>query len=202
MKVDDHATFSVRETARNYDMIRIDEYYLQLFNDFRKTFIDRFKVKHNELMQKNWTSNSYQSNVKIFMQKDLKIPKALLGQPNILKMALVLKPAVVQQQMKEEEYNPYKFISKVFSRATEDLRVLFMKDDLMKHLWSRIFISESPQILIQRLRSIRGELSLGEAKFHRFYSDMECQQYNFGFQILPHEAKEREAIKPFTDYER
>ena len=48
MKVDDHATFSVRETARNYDIIRIDEYYLQLFNDFRKTFCDRFKVKNNE----------------------------------------------------------------------------------------------------------------------------------------------------------
>ena len=75
------------------------------------------------------------------MQKDLKIPKELQNQPNILKMALVLKPAVVQQQMKEEEYEPYKFISKVFSRATEDLRVLFMKDDLMKYLWSRIFIN-------------------------------------------------------------
>ena len=49
MKVDDHAKFSVRtDTARNYDMIRIDEYYLQLFNDFRKTFCDRFKVKNNE----------------------------------------------------------------------------------------------------------------------------------------------------------
>ena len=67
MKVDDHAMFSVRETVRNYDMIRIDEYYLQLFNDFRKTLCDRFKVKHNELTQKNWTSNSYKSNVKNFM---------------------------------------------------------------------------------------------------------------------------------------
>ena len=142
MKVDDHATFPARETARNYDMIRIDDYYLQLFNDFRKIFADRFKVKHNELTQKNWTANSYKANVKNFMQKDLKIPKELVNESNILKMALVLKPAVVQQQMKEQEYIPYKFISKVFSRATEDQRVLFMKDDLMKHLWSRIFISE------------------------------------------------------------
>ena len=123
-------------------MIRIDDYYLQLFNDFRKIFADRFKVKHNELTQKNWTANSYKANVKNFMQKDLKIPKELLNESNIFKMALVLKPAVVQQQMKEQEYNPYKFITKVFSRATEDQRVLFMKDDLMKHLWSRIFISE------------------------------------------------------------
>ena len=48
MKVDDNATLSVRETARNYDLIRIDEYHLQLFNDFRKTFCDKFKVKNNE----------------------------------------------------------------------------------------------------------------------------------------------------------
>ena len=142
MTFDDHTTFPARETARNYDMIKIDEYYLLLFNDFRKIFTDRFKVKHNEITQKNWTANSFKSNVKNFMQKELKISKELLNQPNILKMALILKPAVAQQQMKEQEYLPYKFISKVFSRATEDLRVFFMKDDLMKHLWSRVFISE------------------------------------------------------------
>ena len=79
----------------------------------------------------------------MFMQKELNLPKNLLTQSNMLKMAIILSPAVVQQT-KDPDYDPFRNIIKVFKKATEDLRGLFMRDELIKHLWSRVFISEEP----------------------------------------------------------
>lgn len=57
--------------------------------------------------------------------------------------------------------------------ANEDLRFSFLSDELIQKLWQTVFIVEKPNIMINRMRCIRGEASaLSEVKFHEFYNSL------------------------------
>ena len=47
MEIDEFTDNPTKRIAQIADFINIDDYYTQLYNDFRKFFCDKFKFKHS-----------------------------------------------------------------------------------------------------------------------------------------------------------
>ena len=135
------------------------------------------------------------------MKKNLSLPSSLLDHESVMKMATLLLPAVKCADAKSGEFRPYATFAKVFTASIEEIRNQFFSDALTKHLWSRIFIVESPEICTAHLRRIRSQPTLGELKYDRLLTDMLCNEMNFNFSMLPEKAKNREDNIVFTERE-
>ena len=117
------------------------------------------------------------------MKSNLKLSPSLLDDDTVLKMATLLLPAFKYADEKRFEFRQFKTFTQVFSISREELRNQFFSDPLSKHLWSKIFILENPEICIGHLRRIRNQPN-GQLKYARLHTDMLCNEMNFNFQIL------------------
>ena len=56
------------------------------------------------------------------------------------------------------------FFTAVFRENNNEVRIKFFSEPLIKYLWSKIFIEDKPDIVVDHLRRLRGHKLIGEAK--------------------------------------
>ena len=78
---------------------------------------------------------------------------------------------------------------KVFQENSVRIRNSFFSDTLVKHLWSQIFIVETPETTIANLRRIRSIEKHGEEKYKKILTDMLQLEINCNFKMLPDAAR-------------
>ena len=93
--------------------------------------------------------------------------------------------------------------SKVFRENNYMLRRSFFSDPLIKHMWSKIFIKESPEVCIAHLRRIRSKSGEeGELKFEKFREDLFLMEADFNFKMLPNIARNEINTQKFSQQEQ
>ena len=92
--------------------------------------------------------------------------------------------------------------AQTFRENNSWVRFTFFSDPLIKHLWSKIFIEDNPEIVISHLRRLRSHENLGEAKQDRLVKDMLQLELELNFKILPDIAKNRKNLPAFSQKEK
>ena len=87
------------------------------------------------------------------MINDLKVPETLLSLENIVKMITLLFPCSLRKAMPTEE--PRNHLAQVFRENNQKLRQQFFQEPLIKYLWTKIFIVEGENIVIDHMRRVR-----------------------------------------------
>ena len=91
---------------------------------------------------------------------------------------------------------------KVFRENNNASRSNFFSDPLIKHLWTRVFIEENPEVLVRYLRRVRSQDNMGEAKYSRYIRDMKQLEEHLSCKLLPDIARDSANITAFTEREK
>ena len=151
----------------------------------------------------HWNIQKYILNVEKFVKSDLKLPSILQDPASTVKMLTLLFPTTTRKRIpnlsQEVDRN---FFASAFRENNVQIRLKFFSDPLIKYLWSKIFIVESPETMVAHLRRIRSHEDLGEAKQERFLKDIKGHELKLNIKMLPDIANNPENLHVFTKEEK
>ena len=78
----------------------------------------------------------------------------------------------------------------VFRENNGAVRTKFFSDPVVKYVWDNIFVTQSEDIIISHLRRIRSHPDFGEQKYIRLLKDMNDNEVNYNFRMLPDAARD------------
>ena len=122
--------------------IKVDAEYISLLRRFRAHFRAKFDTRHNPNCYQHWSKCKYTKNVRCYMVNVLNLPSVFLDQDSILKMITLLFPCSTKKDFKFEETEDRIIFLKAFKENSHGMRIKFFSNPLMKHMWSKIFITE------------------------------------------------------------
>ena len=137
------------------------------------------------------------------MVGDLDLPKALLDYASLAKMLTLIFPCTTKYPLPNlREPVDRVLLAQVFRENNNSTRTQFFSDPLIKHLWSKIFVEKSPEILVAYLRRLRSQDNMGEAKFSRYTRDMMQLEMELNCALLPDIARNPANIATFSAKEK
>ena len=139
----------------------------------------------------HWGIDKFIDMVGKFVKNDLELPVALQDHENVVKMLTLLFPCSVRHPIPNlmSKVDRVLFTS-AFRENNNKMRYKFFSDPLIKHLWSKIFIKDNPEIIVAHLRRVRsqGDRNLGLARQERFLLDMGLLESELNFKTIPDAA--------------
>ena len=163
--------------------IKIDALYKPILRRFRSTFRKQFELNQNVKRFQHWSINDYIQNVTTFMSEFEDMPEVLLETEHVKKMLILLFPCIVKKF--EYKHMNKSTTFKIFKENNFKLREKFFRDPLIKYLWSKVFISKHPEIIVNHLRRIRSQPENGELKYERLIKDLALNEANIKCSLLP-----------------
>ena len=140
------------------------------------------------------------------MTEGLQLPDALTDDDSIAKMLLLLFPCAIRKELTSltlQMSDNQRFIFvQVFKENNVSLRNKLFSDPLVKYLWSKIFIKETPETCIAHLRRIRSNPEQGEIKYERMLQDMLQNEIDFNFKMIPDIARDESNTRAFSQHEK
>ena len=125
----------------------------------------------------------------------------MLDLDSIVKMITLLFPCSLRKVMPVEiGYRGH--LAQVFRENNKRLRQEFFSEPLIKHLWSKIFIVEGSDIVIDHMRRIRSAEEQGEEKYFKICRDMAGLEVQLRFKMLPDSARVPELVQAFSEDEK
>ena len=90
------------------------------------------------------------------MADELSLPATLLTHKNVLKMLTILFPCTLKK-VQPTAYAAERLViaRRVFKENSSKTREKFFADPLIKYLWVRIFVTNTPETFISYLRQVR-----------------------------------------------
>ena len=194
------------DSLSNYSVplvsIKLDSLYKPILRRFRSYFRSVFDLSHNPKTYQHWSNDSFLIKVREHCTYYLKLPEELLDEESIIKILTILFPCSIRKNFGSSNLLQTKqLFIKVFKENNVKIRNTFFSDPLVKYLWSKIFIVDSPDICISHLRRIRSHALHGEAKYDRLIKDMAQNENIYNFKLLPDEAREQKNNKIFSQHE-
>ena len=113
-------------------------------------------------------------------------------------MLTLLLPCTIRRPIPDLTQNVDRFLfAQVFRENNSWVRTSFFSDPLVKYLWEKIFLEESPEIVIAHLRRLRSDEN-GAAKQDRLMKDMFQIEMELGIKLLPDIAKDPKNLTAFS----
>ena len=177
----------------------MDAVYKPIMRKFRSYFRDRFDQSHNKKGYMHWKTEKYISEIQKFMATDLNLPKELMEYQNVAKMLTLLFPQSTRRPIPNLRHEVDRILlAQVFREQNRRMRKKFFSDPFVKYLWSKIFITKSPEIFVSYLRQLRGPDNDGEAKCSRFLGDVMQMELSLNCKVIPDIARDQSPTTTFS----